>query len=90
MSSAPEFAPTATEYRSMLSAVIERTIGPQAGEIDRTGAYPRDGLQALGDVGLLGLLSAPGVGGSGGSLAAAAHVVESLAARCGSTAIVVL
>ncbi|MCA1676496.1 MAG: acyl-CoA/acyl-ACP dehydrogenase, partial [Actinobacteria bacterium] len=43
-----------------------------------------------GEAGLLGLISAPGVGGSGESLAAAAHVVEALAARCGSTAMVVL
>ncbi|MGH3787450.1 MAG: acyl-CoA dehydrogenase family protein [Pseudonocardiaceae bacterium] len=90
MSSAPEFPVTATGYQAMLSAVIERTVGPQAAEIDRTGEYPRDSVRALGDAGLLGLLSAPGVGGSGESLAAGAHVVEALAARCGSTAMVVL
>lgn len=88
--SAPEFPTTATAYQSMLSAVIERTVGPQAHEIDRTGAYPRDSVQALGEAGLLGLISAPGVGGGGESLAAAAHVVEALATRCGSTAMVVL
>ncbi len=88
--SAPEFPVTATGYQAMLSAVIERTVGPQAAEIDRTGVYPRDSVQALGEAGLLGLLSAPGVGGSGESLAAGAHVVEALAARCGSTAMVVL
>lgn len=90
MSTAPEFPVTATGYQAMLSAVIERTVGPQAAEIDRSGAYPRDSVQALGDAGLLGLVSAPGVGGSGEPLAAAAHVVEALAARCGSTAMVVL
>jgi alkylation response protein AidB-like acyl-CoA dehydrogenase len=74
----------------MLSAAIERTVGPQAPEIDRTAAFPRDSVQALGEAGLLGLISAPGVGGGGESLAAAAHVVEALAARCGSTAMVVL
>ncbi|MGH3753519.1 MAG: acyl-CoA dehydrogenase family protein [Pseudonocardiaceae bacterium] len=90
MSTAPEFPVTATGYQSMLSAVIERTVGPQAAEIDRTGAYPRDSVQSLGDAGLLGLLSAYEVGGGGESLAAGAHVVEALAARCGSTAMVVL
>ncbi|MDQ4009858.1 MAG: acyl-CoA/acyl-ACP dehydrogenase [Actinomycetota bacterium] len=88
--SAPEFPVTATGYQAMLSAVIERTVGPQAAEIDRTGAYPRDSVQAMGEAGLLGLVSAPGVGGSGESLAAAAHVVEELATRCSSTAMVVL
>ncbi len=90
MSSAPEFLPIATGYQAMLSAVIERTVGPQAGEIDRTGGYPRDSVQALGEAGLLGILSAPEVGGTGEPLAAAAHVIEQLAGRCGSTAMVVL
>lgn len=90
MSSGPEFAPTATEYHSVLSVVLERTVGPQAAEIDRTGAYPQDSVQGLAEAGLLGLISAPQVGGSGESLAAAAHVIEQLAARCGSTAMVVL
>ncbi|MGH3793974.1 MAG: acyl-CoA dehydrogenase family protein [Pseudonocardiaceae bacterium] len=90
MSSAPEFAPIATGYQATLSAVIERTVGPQAAEIDRTGEYPRDSIKALGELGLLGLLSAPDVGGNGESLAAGAHVVEQLATRCGSTAMVVL
>lgn len=90
MGIAPEFPVTATGYESMLSAVIERTIGPQAAEIDRTGAFPRDGVQALGDAGLLGLLSAPNVGGGGESLAAAAHVIEAVGGRCASTATVVL
>jgi isovaleryl-CoA dehydrogenase len=90
MGIAPEFPVTATGYESVLSAVIERTVGPQAVEIDRTGAFPRDGVRALGEAGLLGLLSAPNVGGGGESLAAAAHVIEAVGARCASTATVVL
>ncbi|HET9256930.1 MAG TPA: acyl-CoA dehydrogenase family protein, partial [Pseudonocardiaceae bacterium] len=79
-----------TGYRPVLSALIERTVGPQAAEIDRTGAFPREAVRALGDYGLLGLISAPQVGGGGEPLAAAAHVIEALAARCPSTALVVL
>lgn len=90
MGIAPDFPVTATGYESVLSAVIERTVGPQAAEIDRTGAFPCDSVQALGDAGLLGLLSAPSVGGGGESLAAVAHVIETLAGRCASTATVVL
>lgn len=90
MGAGPEFPTTATAYQSVLSAVIERTVGPKAAEIDRTGDFPRDGVQALGDAGLLGLLSAPQVGGGGESLAAAAHVVESVGGRCASTGLVVL
>jgi alkylation response protein AidB-like acyl-CoA dehydrogenase len=90
MGIAPDFPVTATGYESVLSAVIERTVGPQAAEIDRTGAFPCDSVQALGEAGLLGLLSAPSVGGGGESLAAVAHVIETLAGRCASTATVVL
>ncbi|HEY3896534.1 MAG TPA: acyl-CoA dehydrogenase family protein [Pseudonocardiaceae bacterium] len=90
MGAGPEFPTTATAYQSVLSAVIEREVGPKAAEIDRTGDFPREAVQALGDAGLLGLLSAPQVGGGGESLAAAAHVVESVGGRCASTGLVVL
>jgi alkylation response protein AidB-like acyl-CoA dehydrogenase len=74
----------------VLSALIERRVSPKAAEIDRTGAYPADAMQALGEAGLLGLLSAREVGGGGESLAAGAHVIEQLARQCGSTAMVML
>jgi isovaleryl-CoA dehydrogenase len=90
MGMAPEFPVTATGYESVLSAVIERSVGPQAVEIDRTGAFPREGVQALGEAGLLGLLSARNVGGGGESLEAAAHVIETVGNRCASTATVML
>ncbi|MGH3669345.1 MAG: acyl-CoA dehydrogenase family protein [Pseudonocardiaceae bacterium] len=90
MGAGPVFPTTATAYQSVLSAVIEREVGPKAAEIDRTGDFPREAVQALGDAGLLGLLSAPQVGGGGESLAAAAHVVESVGGRCASTGLVVL
>ena len=54
MGIAPELPATATGYEWVLSAVSARSVGPQAAEIDRTGAFPRDGVQALGDAGLLG------------------------------------
>jgi alkylation response protein AidB-like acyl-CoA dehydrogenase len=58
-----------------------------AAEVDR-GNFPSDAVRALGESGLLGLVSAPEVGGKGESLAAAAHVVERIARECGSTAMV--
>jgi alkylation response protein AidB-like acyl-CoA dehydrogenase len=47
-------------------------------------------VEALGQAGLLGALSAAEVGGQGRGLRAAAEVVERLAGACGSTAMVVL
>ncbi|GIF62361.1 acyl-CoA dehydrogenase [Asanoa ishikariensis] len=81
---------TSTDYRATLEAVIATTIAPAAAEVDRTGAYPRAALDALGEAGILGLLSATEVGGRGGTLLDAADVVEQLASACGSTAMVVL
>ncbi|MGH3824166.1 MAG: acyl-CoA dehydrogenase family protein [Pseudonocardiaceae bacterium] len=90
MGIAPDLSVTSTGYQPVLSALIERTVGPQAAEIDRSGAFPQEAVQALGDAGILGLISAHQVGGGGEPLAAAAHVIEALATRCASTAMVVL
>ena len=87
MSSAVDLS---VDHRSALSSIVETVIAPAAAEVDRTGAYPRAALDALGAAGLLGLSSAPEVGGLGGSLADVAEIVEQLAAACGSTAMVVL
>ena len=87
MSSAVDLS---VDHRSALQSIIQTVIAPAAAEVDRTGAYPRAALDALGAAGLLGLSSAPEVGGLGGSLADVAETVEQIAAACGSTAMVVL
>ncbi|ODU04249.1 MAG: acyl-CoA dehydrogenase [Pseudonocardia sp. SCN 72-86] len=81
---------TATDIRAALGSIIETTVAPNAAAIDRTGAFPSASIEALGEAGILGLLSAPEVGGRGLTLADAAAVVEQLAGVCGSTAMVVL
>ena len=84
-------APSPTDaVRSDLARVIADAIAPAAAEVDATGAFPRAGLEALGRAGVLGLPSSLDAGGGGGSLADVAHVVESLAAADGSTAMIVL
>lgn len=72
-----------------LDRIIKETVAPAAEEIDRTGAYPRDALKALGKAGLLGLVSSPEIGGLGESHRAATLVVERIAVACASTAMVV-
>lgn len=89
MSSAVD-TPTPVEYRPALASIVETVIAPAAAETDRTGAYPRAAMDALGAAGLLGLLSSPEVGGGGGSIADVAEVVETISTACGSTAMVVL
>jgi len=59
-----------------------------AGEVDAAGAFPRPAIRALGETGLLGLVSAVEVGGRGEGMRAAAAVVERLSGACASTAMV--
>jgi isovaleryl-CoA dehydrogenase len=85
-----DVSPALPAYMAALAPVIADVVAPAAGEIDRTGAYPRAALDALSRAGLLGLISAPEVGGSGEGHRAATAVVQSLAEHCGSTAMVVM
>jgi isovaleryl-CoA dehydrogenase len=73
-----------------LTAVIADVIAPAAAEVDRTGAFPRPGIDALARAGVLGAASATDVGGGGGGLADVAAIVEQIAGACSSTAMVVL
>ena len=77
-------------YLTALAPVLADVVGPAAAEVDRTGAYPRAALDALGRAGLLGLVSASDLGGGGEGPRAAAAVVQALAEHCGSTAMVVM
>lgn len=72
-----------------LARITTEIVEPQALENDRQGRFPRAAVQALGEAGLLGLVSASAVGGQGGGLAQAREVVERLARDCPSTAMVV-
>jgi alkylation response protein AidB-like acyl-CoA dehydrogenase len=73
-----------------LAPIVEKIVGPQAEAVDREGRYPSDAMEALGEAGLLGLVSAREVGGLGEGHRAASLVVHELAHHCGSTAMVVL
>ena len=79
-----------TSYLDALERVIEDVVASEAIDVDRHGTYPRLAVEALGEAGLLGLISSSDVGGGGEGLCAAAQVVERLGSVCGSTAMVVL
>ena len=85
----PESA-TVPSYLSTLAPILADVVGPASAEIDRTGAYPRAALDALGAAGLLGLVSSTEVGGLGEGHRAATAVVQAIAQHCGSTAMVVM
>ncbi|HYX43940.1 MAG TPA: acyl-CoA dehydrogenase family protein, partial [Acidimicrobiales bacterium] len=91
MPASPAAAPVAAPpHLALLQPVIDEVVAPQAAEVDRAGRYPRAGLDALGQAGLLGLISSTEVGGMGQGHRAATLAVEELARHCGSTAMVVM
>jgi alkylation response protein AidB-like acyl-CoA dehydrogenase len=75
------------EYEK-LTETLAATAATYAAAVDG-GAFPTQTLKALGEAGLLGLVSSPDVGGKGLGLPAATFVVERLARECTSTAMVV-
>jgi isovaleryl-CoA dehydrogenase len=81
---------TTEVFRDALERVIADVVSPAAAEIDATGTFPGQNIEALGAAGLLSLMSATDVGGQGRSLREVAEVIERLGGACGSTAMVVL
>ena len=73
-----------------LARVVSEVVAPNAGAVDANGEFPATSIDALRNIGVLGLTSAAEVGGGGGSMADAAMVIEKVAAACGSSAMVVL
>lgn len=74
--------------RATLTGIITDIIERQAPVVDSDGVFPRAAIAALGQAGLLGLMSAQDVGGLGQGLRAAAELVEQVGRACGSTGMV--
>jgi alkylation response protein AidB-like acyl-CoA dehydrogenase len=72
------------------ATVADRDIAPRAAAVDRDGAFPKDSIAALGAHGLLGLTVPKTHGGLGQDLRTAAALVDVVAQRCASTAMVYL
>lgn len=78
----------AAPYLERLDKVIGQVIAPSAREVDEQASYPRAALDALGQAGLLGLISSTEVGGLGLGHRAAALTVEKIGEHCTSTAMI--
>ncbi len=76
-------------FTDALHPIIASIVEPSALQTDREGRFPRAAVTALGEAGLLGLVSATSVGGQGLGLREAAEVVSRIAQDCPSTAMVV-
>jgi alkylation response protein AidB-like acyl-CoA dehydrogenase len=85
----PASASQAASYLSAVQRVVHDVVGPEAEAVDRTGSFPRRSIDALAGAGLLALTVPQEYGGGGSGLRAAADVVRTIGAACGSTAMVV-
>ena len=72
------------------ATVADRELAPRAADVDRQGAFPTDSIAALGAHALLGLTIPKEHGGLGQGLRTAAALIDTLAQRCPSTAMVYL
>jgi alkylation response protein AidB-like acyl-CoA dehydrogenase len=70
------------------TSIAERRIAPFAAEVDERGRFPTEAVAALGEAGFMGLTIPAEHGGRGQSLRVAAAVVDEIAQRCASTAMV--
>ena len=72
------------------AAAADEALAPRAASVDRDAAFPKEGLDALAARSLLGLNIAKEFGGLGEGLRTAAAVIDEIARRCPSTAMVYL
>src|SRR5438105_3960180 len=72
------------------AAIADQEIAPNAVPIDREASFPRASFSALGRNGYLGLTISSEFGGRAQGLRTAAAVLDEVAQRCSSTAMVYL
>src|SRR5262245_8793809 len=72
------------------AAVADQSIAKHAARVDRERTFPKESIAALGEAGLLGLTVPVESGGMGENLRTAAAVLDQVAQRCASTAMVYL
>ncbi len=68
--------------------IADEDIAPHAGEVDAEGRFPKEGMEALGRAGFLGLNIPKEKGGMGQGLRVAAAVLDEIAQRDASLAMV--
>jgi alkylation response protein AidB-like acyl-CoA dehydrogenase len=78
------------QHVQQAASLADQFIAPHAAKIDSDHEFPRESLAALGRAGFLGLTVPSAFGGSGQGLRTAAAVLEQIAQRCSSTAMIYL
>ncbi|MBO5995448.1 MAG: acyl-CoA dehydrogenase [Firmicutes bacterium] len=72
--------------RKMMAEFTEAVVKPITAETDRTAEYPRETIEKLFDVGIMGMCVPEEYGGAGADPLASAIAIEELAKQCASTA----
>jgi alkylation response protein AidB-like acyl-CoA dehydrogenase len=70
------------------AGIADARVAPNAERVDSMAAFPSDSIAALGEGGLLGLTIPIAYGGMGQGLRTLAAVIDEIAQRCASTAMV--
>jgi len=76
------------KWKRLARSVAQKSLAPNAVQVDREAIYPREGLKAIADAGLMGLTMPKSQGGPGEGILTTALVLEELAQGCASTAMV--
>lgn len=76
------------ELRKLSEQIAKERIAPNALERDQNHSFPWDGIRALGEAGLLGVVISEDHGGFGGGRVSFASVVAEVSKACASTALV--
>ncbi len=78
------------DFRATIRQIAQERIRPRAPEIDRTGEYPRDIRELLGEQDILGLPFADEYGGTGTGTLMLQIGVEEIARECASSALILM
>ena len=76
--------------RAAAAKTAQKMIQPRATEIDATGEFPLDLLDALGKQGFLSLILPEEYGGSDGDITSFCFAIEEFAKVCGSSSLLIL
>jgi len=78
------------EARDLVRRIAKERIAPNAGERDKNSVFPREAIQVLGDIGILGMVVSEDHDGADAPRTAFASLASELGGACASTALVVV
>ena len=71
--------------RKMMAEFTENEVKPIAAETDKTSTYPRENIEKLFDLGVMGMIVPEEFGGAGADDLSSAIAIEELSKQCAST-----